>query len=217
MVALSILDQTSLPSPSPLVPLAQRSDEHLVEFALAGDDEAFSLLVGRYEEAFVRAARRIVKDEADARDVVQTALLNMYRKLETFEVDSNFRSWAYRVVTNQALMLLRKRRTRGEVALECAGLSGLDDTTFFDLSVAPAWSARADRELETKQICLLIQSAVDALEPKYRSVFGLREFEHMSLHEIAEALDLSVPAVKSRLHRARHMLRISLAPHLIET
>lgn len=193
--------------------LTHLTDEVLVELALGGDTCSFEELVRRYSDQFMRLARSVVKTEAEAQDVVQTAFMNMFHKLDTFQTGSSFRSWAYRVVMNSGLMRLRKRRTRSEVDLERAHPASLSDGDPFDLSVAPSWRVRADKELERKQLRALIDVAVAELPPKYKIVFELREFESMSLQEIGEQLDLSIPAVKSRLHRARLHMRATLEPH----
>lgn len=185
-------------------------DETLVQLTLEGDRAAFEVLVCRYSEQFLRVARGVVKDEAEAQDVVQTAFLNMYHKLETFQLGSNFKSWAYRVVMNTGLMRLRKRKTRSEVDFERVHPASFSDSEPFELSVAPSWSVRADKQLESRELAEVLHEAIEELPPKYHSVFTLREFEEMSLQEIGDTLDLSIPAVKSRLHRARLFLRSSL-------
>lgn len=190
------------------------ADEVLVERCMAGDPTAFEELVRRYSETFHRVARGVVKDEAEAQDVVQTAFLNMFHKLHTFQLGSSFKSWAYRVVMNTGLMRLRKRKTRAEVDLERAHPSSLSDSDPLDLSVAPSWSVRADRHLERVELAHLLHGAIQELPPKYHEVFVLREYEQLTLQEISQNLALSVPAVKSRLHRARHFLRASLEPYM---
>ena len=127
-----------------------------------------------------------------------------------FQLGSNFKSWAYRVVMNTGLMRLRKRKTRSEVDFERVHPASFSDSEPFELSVAPSWSVRADKQLESRELAEVLHEAIEELPPKYHSVFTLREFEEMSLQEIGDTLDLSIPAVKSRLHRARLFLRSSL-------
>ena len=191
------------------------NDEALVERALLEDDyQAFEVLVCRYSEQFLRLALGLVKDEDEAHDVVQTAFMNMYSKLDTFRLGSNFRSWAYRVVTNTGLMRLRKRKTRQEVELDRVHPASLSDGEPMDLSVTPSWRVRADHELARKELRRVLHEAIEALPPKYHVVFVLKEFEEMSLKQIGAHLELSVPAVKSRLHRARLHLRATLTPYV---
>ncbi len=190
------------------------TDEMLVEMTLAGDTRAFDELVSRYQSAFLRVAWNLVKSDTDAQDVVQTAFYNMFRKLDTFKPGSSFKSWAFRVVTNTGLMRLRKRKHRSEIDLDKVHPSYLSDVQPPSLSVAPSWSVRADRLLERYELLEVIDAAVQDLPCKYRQVFVLREYEELSLKEIGDQMDLSIPAVKSRLHRARHFLRTSLEPYV---
>lgn len=195
--------------------LSQATDEELVTRTLDGQHEAFDLLICRHHERFMRQARGLVKNEAEAQDIVQTAFLNMFRKLDTFQHGSNYQSWAYRVVMNTGLMHLRKRRYRQEIDLERVHPASLTDEQPMSLSVAPRWSVRADEELASKELRGKLYEAIEELPPKYQSVFRMREIEHLSLKEIGDALELSIPAVKSRLHRARLFLRATLEPYVL--
>jgi RNA polymerase sigma-70 factor (ECF subfamily) len=187
-------------------------DEALVELAQDGAYAAYEELVRRYQDKAYRLAWSMVKNESDANDVVQEAFLNMYRKLDTFEGNSQFGSWIYRVIVNAALMKLRKQKRRSEVSID-------DDETEFredDYYVmsAPEWRVRADEAAENAELRERIIEAVDELEPKYETVFLLKEVEGLSLKEIADVLDLTVAAVKSRLHRARLYLRATLERYM---
>ena len=195
--------------------LSQATDEELVTRTLDGQLMAFDLLICRHHERFLRQARGLVKNEAEAQDIVQTAFLNMYRKLDTFQHGSNYQSWAYRVVTNTGLMHLRKKRCRQEVDIERVHPASLADEQLPSWGVAPRWSVRADEELANKELRSKISAAIEELPPKYQSVFRMREIDHLSLKEIGDALELSVPAVKSRLHRARLFLRATLEPYVL--
>lgn len=189
------------------------SDERLVELTLEGKRRAFDILACRHQAAFTRAAWKLVKNDSDAQDVVQTAYCNMFRKLHTFKPGSNFKSWAFRVVTNTGLMRLRKHKHRMEVELTDVGtMHGLDQQPP-SISIAPKWTVRADVLLEQKELFAHIDAALGELPQKYRKVFVMREFEECTLKEISDALDLSIPAVKSRLHRARLFLRATLKPY----
>ena len=197
--------------------LEELEDEALVALVLCGGrrmHDAFAELVRRYEESFLRVARGLVRSDAEAQDVVQTAFLNIFHKLDTFREGSNFKSWAYRIVTNCGLMKLRRKRIRQECAFEIAHPAGLSDETRFEVDIAPAWRARPDTARELSELRELIDDAITELPEIYRHVFTLREFEGLTLQEIGARLDLSVPAIKSRLHRARHHLRVSLEPHV---
>ncbi len=182
-------------------------DALLVDAALTGDQRAFEALVRRHERQFLLVARGIVRDEAAAQDVVQEAFLSIYKRLDSFRRGSNFRSWAYRVVVNASLMHLRRGRYRREVAMAQAPVLTSSSGLMGDML-----SLRDP--LELAQARALLQGAMEALPALYREVFVLREADGMSLQEIGAALSLSVPAVKSRLHRARLIMRASLAPQL---
>lgn len=188
------------------------SDAELVERAINDDYEAFEILVKRHQDKAYRLAWSLVKDESQAQDVVQEAFLNIYRKLHTFSGDAQLSSWIYRVVVNAALMRLRKKRRRPEIGLEDAGPEVTEEEgTFAD---RPTWQTQADEAAENVELREQILAAVDELAPKYQAAFILREVEGLSLLEIAEVLELTEGAVKSRLHRARHHLRAALEPYL---
>ncbi|MGM0556515.1 MAG: RNA polymerase sigma factor [Myxococcota bacterium] len=192
--------------------LSSMDDEQLVELAQDGTYPAYEELVRRYQDKAYRLAWSMVKNESDANDVVQEAFLNMYRKLHTFEGNSQFGSWIYRVIVNAALMKLRKQKRRSEVSIDD------DDTEFreddYYVMSTPEWRVRADEAAENAELRERIIEAVDELEPKYETVFLLKEVEGLSLKEIADVLDLTVAAVKSRLHRARLYLRATLERYM---
>lgn len=187
-------------------------DLELVAAAVGGDFDAFEQLVTRYQDKAYRLAWSFVKDDDLAADVVQDAFLNVYRKLDTFQGNSKFSSWIYRVVVNAALMKLRKKKRRSEVQLDALGPTFLDDGTH--ATTVSQWSVRGDEAALNAELREQITAAIDELEPKYQSVFLLKEIEGLSLEEISEVMDLSVPAVKSRLHRARLFLRATLEGYL---
>lgn len=184
--------------------LDEQSDETLIELTLAGVNKAFDLIVLRYQSSFHRQAMRLVRDHDEAQDIVQTAFFNMYNKLHTFQIGSNFRSWAYRVVMNTGLMRLRKKRHRQEVALERVSPHELSPLHDDSQTYGP------DQLLERQQLRQQLQRAAEQLPDKYKEVFLMREADDLSLKEIGDELGLSIPAVKSRLHRARQFMRVSL-------
>lgn len=190
--------------------LNEQSDEALIELTLAGVNKAFDLIVLRYQSVFHRQAMRLVRDHDEAQDVVQTAFFNMYNKLHTFQLGSNFRSWAYRVVMNTGLMRLRKKRHRQEIALERVNPQELSPLQDDSISFSP------EQLLERQQLRQQLQWAAEQLPEKYREVFMMREADDLSLKEIGDELGLSIPAVKSRLHRARQFMRVSLEAQSIE-
>ncbi|QED28873.1 sigma-70 family RNA polymerase sigma factor [Microvenator marinus] len=188
---------------------AQRfaADSDIVQRTLKGDAAAFDQIVREYRETVFRVAMRIVKNEEEAQDVTQDAFMNAYRKLDSFKGDAALSSWIYRIAVNTALMRLRKKKRRAEVSMEGLPISDEMDFVWTDLS---AHNVRGDEAAENKELRGKIAAAVEELEPKYKDVFVAKELDGLSLQEIADEMDLSVPAVKSRLHRARLSLRVSL-------
>lgn len=186
----------------------QEEDLRLVEAALDGDFSAYEALVSRYQDKAYRLAWSMVKDDSDANDVVQDAFLNIYRKLDTYNGDAALSSWIYRIVVNTSLMKLRKQKRRSEISMDELGPSFLDDG--HHAFTVPEWRVRADEAVENRELRQKILDAIDDLEPKYQTVFILKEIEGLSLKDVGDITGLSVPAVKSRLHRARLYLRASL-------
>jgi RNA polymerase sigma-70 factor (ECF subfamily) len=177
-------------------------DAELVRLGQRGDNRAFDELVVRYKERVYRLAFKILRHEEDAAETLQDAFLSAYRGLKNFKAESTFSTWLYRVTTNAALMRYRKRRDH-HISLE-QSQSPHENAEPLAL---PDWSAQPLEELldaETRQI---MQEGIDRLPEDLRTVFVLRDVEGLSNAEVAEVLDLSVAAVKSRLHRARISLR----------
>jgi RNA polymerase sigma-70 factor (ECF subfamily) len=177
-------------------------DEALVRLAQAGDNRSFDELVSRYRDRVYRLAFKILRHEEDAAEALQDAFLSAYRGLKNFKSESTFSTWLYRVATNASLMKYRKRR---------------DDHVSFEQSQSyqpdpeplaiPDWSRQPLEELldaETRQV---MEEGLRRLPEELRLVFILRDEDGHSNAEVAEMLDLSVAAVKSRLHRARIALR----------
>ncbi len=195
-----------MPTPTQPSTASVVSDEELVARARAKDFAAFEQLLDRYEDKIFRLAFRFVRNETDAKEVLQDTFLTIWRKLDTFKGDSQFSSWLYRVAANTALMRLRAQRRHPEVSTEELPIGFLDSYG----QMPPAgenWAKRPDDELQSGELRSHIQSAVDTLPEIYRTVFLLRDVEGMSTEETAEVLQISVPTVKTRLHRARLALR----------
>ncbi|HEY3216439.1 MAG TPA: sigma-70 family RNA polymerase sigma factor [Candidatus Eisenbacteria bacterium] len=180
----------------------ERRDEDLVRIAQAGDNRAFDELVHRYKEKVYRLAYKILRHEEDAAETLQDAFLSAYRGLKNFKAASTFSTWLYRVATNAALMKYRKRRDR-HVSLE-QSQSPYEDAEPLAL---PDWSAEPLEELLDAETREVMEEGIARLPEDLRTVFVLRDVEGLSNAEVAEVLDISVAAVKSRLHRARISLR----------
>jgi RNA polymerase sigma-70 factor (ECF subfamily) len=201
------------PGAKPQGPIADPSDEVLVERARGKDEAAFEELVNRYEEKLYRLAMRFVRNETDAQEILQEAFLSAWRNLPAFEGRAQFGSWMYRVTVNAALMLLRSRNRHPEVAVDDVEPKALNDAVADSgerIRGSADWSQRADEQLQSAELRRHIQGSVDALPDGLRTVFLLRDVEELSTEETAEILGLSVPAVKTRLHRARLALRIAI-------
>jgi RNA polymerase sigma-70 factor (ECF subfamily) len=194
------------PGPAPV------SDEELVARARAKDFAAFEQLLDRYEDKIFRLAYRFVRNETEAKEVLQDTFLSIWRKLDTFKGDSQFGSWLYRVAANTALMRLRAQRRHPEVSTEELPIGYLDNYGQLP-SPGENWAKRPDDELQSDELRRHIQSAVDALPEIYRTVFLLRDVEGLSTEETGEILDISVPTVKTRLHRARIALRDNISTY----
>jgi RNA polymerase sigma-70 factor (ECF subfamily) len=197
-----------MPTPTPTEPNAPAvvTDEDLVARARTKDFAAFEELVDRYEDKIFRLAFRFVRNETEAKEIVQDTFLLVWRKLDTFKGDSQFGSWLYRVATNTALMRLRAQRRHPEISTEELPVDYLDN--YGQLPAAGEnWAKRPDDELQSDELRRRIQKAVDELPEIYRTVFLIRDVEGLSTEETAEVLEISIPTVKTRLHRARLALR----------
>jgi RNA polymerase sigma-70 factor (ECF subfamily) len=178
----------------------------LVAQAREGDTQAFGELVRRYESKIFRLAQHITQNREDAEDVLQETFLKAYEHLNQFQGQSKFYTWIVRIAVNQALMKLRRRKTDKSVSLDETIDTG-EDTIVREIA---AWDEDPEQRFSRDEIGQILDSAIQSLEPPYRSVFVLRDVEDLSTEETAEALGLSVPAVKSRLLRARLQLREKL-------
>jgi RNA polymerase sigma-70 factor (ECF subfamily) len=181
-------------------------DEQLLERARGGEVAAFEQLVARHRDRVYGLALRMTRSEADAAEIVQDAFLSAYQALPSFRGEAAFGSWVHRIAANHALMRLRHRRVvkAAEEELQAPEFSergGLLEAP------APQWSRPADERALDAELGEAIRKATDSLPDAYRQVFLLKDVEGLSYEQIAEATGDSVPAIKSRLHRARLALR----------
>ncbi|MGI9102333.1 MAG: sigma-70 family RNA polymerase sigma factor [Terriglobales bacterium] len=180
------------------------SDElKLVRAAKAGDISAFEQLVRRYDRNVFRIAQHITQNREDAEDVVQDAFLKSYENLKNFQEQSKFYTWLVRIAVNEALMRLRRRRPERMVSL--------DEDVKTDEDTMPRevadWTPNPEQQYTQAELRDILTRTIQGLPSSFRTVFVLRDVEGLSTEETAEALDLSIPAVKSRLLRARLQLR----------
>jgi RNA polymerase sigma-70 factor, ECF subfamily len=178
----------------------------LVARARAGDAEAFGDLVSHYERRIYRLAKNITQNEEDAEDVLQDALLKAYEHLDSFQATSKFYTWIVRIAVNEALMRLRKRRNDRTVPLDEPIDTG-EEMVNREIAV---WDDNPEQQYTREEYQRILQDAVASLKPDFRVVFTLRDIEELSTEETAETLGVSIPAVKSRLLRARLALREKL-------
>lgn len=181
-------------------------ESSLVAQAKAGDQAAFSELVTQYERKIYRLAKNITRNDEDAEDVLQDAFLKAYTHLDNFKGDSKFYTWIVRIAVNEALMRLRKRKTDRTVPLDEPVELG-EETVAREIAV---WEDNPEQRYSKEEWRTILDAAVDNLKPDFRTVFVLRDIEELSTEETAETLGISVPAVKSRLLRARLALRETL-------
>jgi RNA polymerase sigma-70 factor (ECF subfamily) len=181
-------------------------ESSLVAQAKAGDQAAFSELVTHYERKIYRLAKNITRNDEDAEDVLQDAFLKAYTHLDNFKGDSKFYTWIVRIAVNEALMRLRKRKTDRTVPLDEPVELG-EETVAREIAV---WEDNPEQRYSKEEWRTILDAAVDDLKPDFRTVFVLRDIEELSTEETAETLGISVPAVKSRLLRARLALRETL-------
>jgi RNA polymerase sigma-70 factor (ECF subfamily) len=191
---------------APRAAVAPNDDEAvLVEAARGGDTAAFSTLVTRYERRVYRLVMNITQNREDAEDSMQEAFLKSYAHLHEFQGDSRFYTWLVRIAVNEALMRLRKRRPN-QVSLD-EPAEGEDDFMPRDIE---DWDPSPEQRYAQSEMSQILHGVIEELHPAFRTVFLLRDVEELSTEETARLLGLSVPAVKSRLLRARLKLRQKL-------
>jgi len=192
--------------PMPVTSLSGTDESVLLAQSREGDTRAFAELVRRYEGRIFRLAQHITQNREDAEDVLQETFMKAYEHLDQFKGDAKFYTWIVRIAVNQALMKLRRRKTDKSVSLDEQIDTG-EDTIVREIA---AWDEDPEQRYTREELHSILDRAIQSLDPPYRSVFVLRDIDELSTEETAEALGLSVPAVKSRLLRARLQLREKL-------
>ena len=176
------------------------SDEQVVADVLDGQTALFEVLMRRYNERMYRAARAIVRDDAEAEDIMQQAYVNAYANLRQFKGQAQFSTWLTKIAINEALLRVRRNRRYSPLGEENESVELLK----------PQSPRDPERQAASGELRVLLESAIDRLPEGAREVFMLREVEGMSTLEVAQALDVSEDAVKTRLSRARSALRRDL-------
>ena len=192
------------------------ADEWLVKLYLEREDEwAFNEIVNRYGEKIHRLAYRITNNVRYADDLIQEVFIRIVEKLHTFRKEAKFSTWVYRVATNAILGFFR-RQHEYEKRVSLARTQAYQDNGNLSGFEKKDWSYSIDKIFLDREAMEQIEKAVSELPEKYRVVFHLRDVEGLSNPEVGKILELSLPAVKSRLHRARHYLRHRLSDYFYE-
>ena len=201
------MPELPIEQPQPGAEGAPNPDAAIIAQVLAGDLSGFEELVRRYDRRVYRVTLAITQNKEDAEDAMQDAFLKAMENLAQFEGAARFSTWLTRIAVNEALQRLRKR----------GRFDSLDEPVEAGDSLIPQqlqdWRDNPEQQYAKEELRDLLERTIGSLPPIYRAVFLLRDVEHMSNEETAEALDLSVPAVKSRLLRARLMMRDRLSRH----
>ena len=185
-------------------------ESELIERVLGGQHEAFRELVRPCERAVFMATQAILKNEADAEDAAQEAILKAFTNLPKFRGDSKFSTWLVRIATNEALMKLRKeRRQKLHDSLDDGSKNEKGDYVPRDFA---DWREIPSEALQTKELRQALSRALASLTAKHREVFVMRDVQHFTIEETAKLLDIGKSAVNTRLLRARLQMRDALAP-----
>jgi RNA polymerase sigma-70 factor, ECF subfamily len=187
----------------------ERSEGELIARIKGGDVEAFYELVHPYERAVFLAALSLVKNDADAEEVTQEAILKAFKNLSRFRQEAKFSTWLIQISINEAKMKLRKDRRHLYQSMEEGQQN--DEGDYIPKDFAD-WREIPSEALEQKELRKALTQALDSLPEKYRTVLILRDVQHLSIAETAQALRLSEANVKTRLCRARLQMRDALAP-----
>ena len=185
------------------------NEAELIESVRAGDREAFYELVRPYERMVYATAISVVKNTADAEEVAQEAVLKAFSGLSRFRGEAKFSTWLLQITYNEAKMKLRKARSHLYESLDDQPQNEEGDSWPKDFA---DWRPIPSELLEQNEVCQAVQDAINSLNPSYREVLVLRDIQNLTIKETTAILGISEANVKTRLHRARLLLRDSLAP-----
>jgi RNA polymerase sigma-70 factor, ECF subfamily len=183
---------------------ASVDEAQLVNRLRAGDDRAFEELVRTFGGRLLAVARRFVRHDEDAQDIVQSAYMSAFRALDQFEGNCQLSTWLHRIVVNTALMKLRSKRRRPEESIEDLLPAFQEDGHHVEQFAD--WTTPADELIERNETRATVRACIDRLPDNYRTVLLLRDIEERSTQDVADALSMTATAVKVRLHRARQAL-----------
>lgn len=186
----------------------ERTDTELVQGVAKRDEACFEELVRRYGSKVLNLALRITRNQEDAEEILQDVFITVFTKVQSFEHKSQFSSWLYRVTMNSAFMKIRARNRRRTVSLE-----DVEPTTKQNWVGNRTEMFDVDFMSSRHELRQAIQTAIEELPEDYRAIFILRDVDGLSNESVSKVLQLSVPAVKSRLHRSRLIMREQLKKH----
>ncbi len=185
------------------------NEQEVIRRAQEGDQEALRALIDEYAPVVYKFSYHICRDRDKAENTMQETFLSVLKNLKQFDSRSKFSTWLYTIVSNHCLMMARSAKPGRFVSLDDEQAPALEEQLVHGGESPLELAVRRD-------IRTLLDEAIDKLSPDYRMVFALRDIEGLSTEEVAEITSLSIPAVKSRLHRARKFLRDFLTPYLKE-
>ncbi|MDP7108933.1 MAG: sigma-70 family RNA polymerase sigma factor [Nitrospinaceae bacterium] len=193
---------------------AKAEEEQLVKDLQAGKTESFERLATLFQKKIYALSFNLTRNAMDSEDVTQEVLLTLFKKIHTFQGKSAFSSWVYRITLNATYMKLRSRKKDQSISIE--ELLPSFNGSGFQQEKIQDWSENTESLLFDNETRETIQKAVDLLPDKEKVVFLLRDVEGLSTEKVSEILELTIPAVKSRLHRARLFLRKKLTNYFEE-
>lgn len=185
------------------------SDGDIARRIAGGDQTALQLLMRRHNQKLYRTARSILKDEDEAEDAVQEAYLSAYRAMGSFRGDAKLSTWLVRIVANEALARLRKRKRSAEIIRFDSDTQSAGQSS--EVNVSQAAPEQPDQGASRAEARRMLERKIDELPDAFRATFVLRAIEELSVEETAVVLDIPEATVRSRFFRARGMLRESLA------
>ena len=189
-------------------------EEALVKDFQAGNLDAYDKIVELYQKRIYALSFNLMRNQMDAQDVAQEVLITLFKKIHTFQGKSAFSSWVYRITLNSSYMKLRSKKKEPKISID--ELLPSFNSTGFQQEKIQDWSENTESLLFTNETREIIIKAVGLLPEKEKVVFLLRDVEGLSTEKVSEVLDLTIPAVKSRLHRARLFLRKKLSGYFEE-
>jgi RNA polymerase sigma-70 factor (ECF subfamily) len=192
----------------------KKLEEALVRDFQGGDLKAYDKIADIYQKKIYGLSFNLTRNQMDAQDVTQEVLLTLFRKIHTFQGKSAFSSWVYRITLNASYMKLRSKKKEPNVSID--ELMPSFNGAGFQQEKIQDWSENTESLLFTNETREIINKAVGLLPEKEKVVFLLRDVEGLSTEKVSEVLDLTIPAVKSRLHRARLFLRKKLSGYFEE-